>query len=249
MNQIGAGFLGTLGVLVALIAGCSSVGELKSVCVPDVDCAAINSIETPGGCTTCLDCADNWGTCSNVGAVCKRGMLDLDPSVSGCEASVGEAHGQWVMHSTGDAVSSFLFNGGKFDLQLSVLGLAYDEDDPSCIPTADRACSYTVRALQLEIPDFEIPESSWSGGVATLSAPSPAADDGSGASARTPMMFAFDVRQGSTRRIALSQALVSVVVVREADPLRASFVIQADSIDFGGYEITDLYFEGELISD
>ena len=237
-------FLAILGVPVV---GCSAAEELKKTCVPDFDCAAINSIQTPANCTSCADCQDNWGSCTPGGFACQGGHLDLNADAPGCEAAVSDAQGQWILHSTGgDGISSFLFNGGAFYSQMAVSVAAFDEDDPSCVATFDQGCSYTVHALQLEIADFSIPESTWSGGVAMLNGPVAATDDGSAIGAVTQMVFAFDVQQGSTRRIAIASAPVSFGITPETTGQRASISIQMGAVDFGGYEITRLFFQGEL---
>ncbi|MEO8902638.1 MAG: hypothetical protein ABI488_11575 [Polyangiaceae bacterium] len=248
MNEIRGSYLWGLVWLGVVETGCGSAEKLKDVCIPTLDCAAIDTIEAPANCTACADCRDNWGACMPGGSACKRGSLDLNPDAAGCESPASAAKGQWVMHSTGEAVSLFKFNGGQMQVQMSVSALAYDEDEPTCIPTFSKSCAYTVHALQLEISDFAIPESTWSNGVATLNGPVAASDDASGAGVLAPMLFAFEVQQDSERRVALSSAPVSVRVTRETDPQRASYAVEANAIDFGGYEITDLSMNGELVS-
>jgi hypothetical protein len=102
--------------------------------------------------------------------------------------------------------------------------------------------------MQLEIEDFVIPESSWSAGVATLNGPVAASDDGTGIGVLGSMSFAFDVQQNARERIALSSAVVSIRINPEADSDHAAVAIEAASIDFGGYQITNLFFDGELVS-
>ena len=149
------------------------------------------------------------------------------------------------MHSIGESLSYFSFNDTLFVVPMSVSVLAYGEDDPSCVPTFAMSCSYTVRALQLEISEFEIQESSWSGGVATLNGPIAAVDDGPGASVIAPMLFAFDVQQEATHRVALDAATANLGV-SPPESQRASVFLNVDSIDFGGYKITGLVFNGEV---
>ena len=229
------------------VIGCSSVDELSRVCLPTADCAAIDTIETPANCSTCLSCNDNWGACDPEGSACKRGKLDLDPSAPGCEATTSEARGQFLLHSTGDPLSFFSFNNGRFVVPIHATTVALDQDDPSCVPTLTTSCAYTVRAVQLEIADFTIPESSWSGGVATLTGPVGAIDNGSGVFVDKPMLFAFDVQEDATRRVALTPASAQLGILK--DPHSATIRLRVDSIDFGGYKITDLFLEDELTSE
>lgn len=235
-------------MLCGLAAGCSSAEDLRKLCIPTVDCAAIDTIEAPANCSTCLACQDNWGACSPEGLACKRGSLDLDPDVPGCESATSDAQGQWLMRSTNDPLSFFSLNGGRFTIPISVSVLALDKPDPNCIPTLELSCAYTVQAMQLHIPDFAVPESSWRGGVATLNGPVAAMDDGTGIGVSAPLQFAFEVQQETTRRIALSVA-PGQFRINLADPQRASILLRVDSIDFGGYQVTELFLNEELTVD
>lgn len=231
-----------------LTTACSSVDALEKACIPGVDCDAINTIEPPSNCSVCTTCQDNWGSCSPGGSACKRGSVDLDPHAPGCESLTSDVQARWSMDPTSDSVSSFKFNGNQVQIPITVSALAYDEDDPSCIPTFTQSCAYTIRTLELEISDFSIRESSWSSGVATLNGPLAATDDATGVAVNAPMLFAFDVRQGSKRRVALSSALATVGIIRN-DPHHASFILEVALVDFGGYQISDIFMQGELFSD
>ena len=217
----------------------------KRLCIPTVDCSAIDTIKTPTNCTTCLTCKDNWGSCDPQGLVCKRGSLDLDPDAPGCESQTSDAHGQWVLHSTGDAPSFFTFNGERVAVPMKVSALAVDEDDSSCVPSLTVSCAYGLRSMQLEISDFMIPEGSWNGGVATVAGPVGTFDDGTGLNVVTPMLFAFDVREDSKRRVALSPAAGEIGVILN-DAHSGSLLLNVSSIDFGGYKLTDLFLNSNL---
>jgi hypothetical protein len=237
----------------AIVTGCSAPEALTNACVPFVSCSAIETIEPPLSCATCAACEDRWGACSPGGSACKRGRLDLDPNTLGCEAALSDAQGQSVMHSIGYPVSYFVLNRGVFPSAIEVPLLVYAQDDASCVPTFTQSCTYTIQAMQLEIPDFSVPESSWSGGVATLNGPITAMDNGTGVGVYAPMLFAFDVQDGSKRRTALSQGWANVgiqhedaEVYPEQDPPRAAITIDVAAIDFGGYQITNLFFNGTL---
>ena len=123
----------------------------------------------------------------------------------------------------------------------------------AAFPRSPRVARYTINAMQLEIPDFSVPESSWSSGVATLNGPIAASDDATGVGVYAPMLFAFDVQDGSKRRTALSQSWANIgishedaQVYPEQDPPRVAVTIDVAAINFGGYQITNLYFNGTL---
>lgn len=217
----------------------------KRLCIPTVDCSAIDTIKTPANCTTCQTCKDNWGSCDPQGLVCKRGSLDLDPDAPGCETLPSDAHGQWVLHSTDDPAGFFTFNGTRLAVSMNVSALAVDKEDSSCVASFTVSCAYTLRSMQLEISDFMIPEGSWNGGVATVAGPVGAVDDGGGLGVVTPMLFAFDVREDSKRRVALSPAVGNIGVVLR-DPHSGSLILNVSSIDFGGYKLTDLFLDSNL---
>jgi hypothetical protein len=248
LNRLyGLAFLG------AVVTGCSAPEALTNACVPFVSCSAIETIEPPPSCVTCAACKDSWGACSPGGSACKCGRLDLDPDTFGCESAISDAQGQWVMHSIGYPVSYFVLNKGVFPSAIEVPVLAYAQDDPSCVPTFGQSCAYTIQALQLQIPDFSLPESSWSAGVATLNGPIAALDNGTGVGVYAPMLFAFDVQDGSKRRTALSQGWANVGIYHEdaqvypeQNPPRADITINVPAINFGGYQITNLFFNGTL---
>jgi hypothetical protein len=249
LRQIGSTLAMFSTLLAVLTLGCSDTDALtRRPCVPGVDCDAIYSIEVPPNCHSCADCADNWGSCSPGGAACKRGALDLDEASDGCESALGDVSGQRVMHGVGPTIGLFSFNAGdSLDRVMSLSVAAYDDDEPGCVPAFMHSCPHTLRALQLRIEDFHIPESTWTEGVATLNGPVAASDDGTGIAAQAPMQFAFVVQQGSTRRVALSSAFASLrIVPNQKDEERATVVLLVDSIDFGGYQITDLLLNGEL---
>jgi hypothetical protein len=236
---------------VAVLAiGCSSPKALTNGCVPLVDCTAIDTIEPPSNCGTCPTCTNSWGACDPGGPACKRGALDLDPVAPGCESATSDAHAQWVMHSSDDPISFFSINGGPAtSVEMNVSAVAFEEEDPSCIPTSTERCAYSIFALQLEIADFSVPESSWTNGVATLNGPIPAADNGTGIGLQAPMLFAFDVQQGQKQKIALSSASADVGIFHSADdPGTGAILIQVGSIDFGGYQISHFLFNGTLSS-
>ena len=248
MNGLyGLAFLG------AVVTGCSAPEALTNACVPFVSCSAIETIKPPTDCSTCPSCLESWGVCNPGGSACKRGSLDLDLATPGCESAFSDAQGQWVMHSIEASVSYFELNEGLFPTAIKIPLLAYAQDDPSCVPTFTQSCAYTINAMQLEIPDFSVPESSWSGGVATLNGPIAASDDATGVGVYAPMLFAFDVRDGSKRRTALSQSWANIGIYHqdaqvypEQDPPRADITVDVAAINFGGYQITNLYFSGTL---
>ena len=138
------GALGGLALLGALAVGCSSAELAQKACIPELNCDAIDSIEAPPSCSACSSCEDNWGGCHPGGSACKRGLLDLDPEIAGCESVIGDARGQSLLHSTGESVSSFTFNGNRTAVPISVSLFALSADEMNCVPTLSASCPYTV---------------------------------------------------------------------------------------------------------
>lgn len=227
-----------------LVLGCSS--DQVGSCL--LDCKSIDTLAPPSNCATCPDCTDRWGSCNPGGAACKRGLLDLDPEQGGCEALASDAQGEWVMRSEGAGIAFASVNRSKMlDFPMKVPVIAFSSDDPECVPAFERACPYTLHALQVELTDFEFEDTHWTSGVATLNGPISAMAIAEGPEVETQLQFAFAVEEEREHRIALAPALVGIRIALQG-PASATIQLQSDSVDFGGYELTSLSLTATLVS-
>jgi len=243
----GSGFV----LLIALVTACSSANSLQNACIPELTCKThLELIEEPTNCSSCADCATDWGSCNPGGFACKQGQLDLRADTDSCETALKDVSAQYIAHSTEDAAGILSINKDRMGETIAGT-VAFDIVSPGCVPTFDTPCAYTFQGLQLSFADFTIEPTdslTWSDGTLTLTGPVAASDGGGGIAAPpTTAVLAFNVSDGSKQRVAVAFGTVSFSVFLDSTSLMPeSLLVEGAGFSFGGYAIDDIFLDAPL---